>query len=293
MNVTLKNDVLTVAISSFGAELQSIKNNRTGHEYLWHGDSRFWGRRSPLLFPIVGSLWQGEYRMDGMIYKLGQHGFARDHEFEAMTDCNENEAWFSLISSDETLALYPRRFRLEVGYSLVGERLSVMWRVHNEDEREMWFQIGAHPAFNYPDFNPNDAVHGYAAMGKKNLHAQFIAEKGCVGISEEAVRLDSDGLLPLTADTFARDAIILAENQVRRVSLMDKNHSPYLTLLFEAPLVGLWSPKPEAPFMCIEPWWGRCDRVGYDKDFSKREYAQCVEPGNIFEAGYTVIIDNL
>ena len=110
MKQTLRNGLLTVEIDSKGAELQSIKSNVTGHEYLWQGDSRFWGRRSPVLFPIVGAVWQGRYRMDGCEYAMSQHGFARDMEFTPFepADAPEEEAWFALESSDETLRRYPR-----------------------------------------------------------------------------------------------------------------------------------------------------------------------------------------
>lgn len=292
MKQTLSNDLLTVTIDAFGAELQEIVNKRTGWQYLWHGDKTFWGRRSPVLFPIVGSVWDGCYRMDGKEFRLGQHGFARDREFEIITDTPDDEAWFSLESDDSTLALYPRRFRLEIGYRLQEARLTVMWRVINLDDREMSFQIGAHPAFNYPDFNAADDVHGYFCFDSRSLEKQVIEEKGCVGNATEPVALDEDGMLPVMSDTFRNDAIVLADHQVHRVSMLDKNRAPYLSVLFQAPLVGLWSPSAQAPFACIEPWWGRCDRVGFSGDFSERDYVNKIAPGETFSVSYMVIFDN-
>jgi len=293
MQITLTNNLLAVKIDSHGAELQSIVNSKTGHEYLWQGDKAFWGRRSPVLFPVVGAVWNGEYMMDGSRYAIGQHGFARDCEFEVMPGGSDNEAWFVLVASEDTLSAYPRRFRLEIGYALNGERLSVMWRVKNEDYKEMCFQIGAHPAFNYPEFDASDSVHGYFGFNNCGLRAQVIESKGCVGNREVALPLDGDGFLPVTADTFADDALILAGNQVGRASLLDKNRRPYVTLLFQSPLVGLWSPSPLAPFVCIEPWWGRCDRVGFAGEFSTREYVNVLAPGQEFRASYLVLFDDL
>ena len=293
MKQTLKNDILTVEIDSFGAEIQSIRANRSEYEYMWHGDKKFWGRRSPVLFPIVGSVWNGHYHMDGQEFTLGQHGFARDREFAIVPDTPDDEAWFCLEADDDTLALYPRRFRLEIGYSLQGERISVMWRVTNLDDRDMSFQIGAHPAFNYPDFQASDTVHAYLAFDSRKVRTQLIAEKGCVGDSEEDVTLDADSFLPVTGDTFSRNALIFANRQVRRVSILDKDHAPYLSLLFSAPLVGLWSPSADAPFMCVEPWWGRCDKVGFNGDFADREYVNTIAPGATFDARYMIIIENV
>lgn len=293
MRQTLKNDLLTVEIDSFGAELQSITSNTTHYSYLWHGDKTYWGRRSPVLFPLVGSVWNGKYRMDGKEFALGQHGFARDREFTVVEDCPEDEAWFSLESDDSTLELYPRRFRLEIGYRLQGERITVMWRVTNLDDKPMAFHIGAHPAFNYPEFNASDPVHAYVLFDSKEISTQRIAEKGCVGDGEFAVPLDSEHMLPFTGDTFVHNALILADRQVRRVSLLDKARRPYLSLLFNAPLVGLWAPSPSAPFMCVEPWWGRCDRAGFEGDFSEREYTNVVAPGETFRAQYMIIIEDV
>lgn len=293
MKQTLTNDLLTVEISSHGAELQSILNNRTRHQYLWHGDPRFWSRRSPVLFPIVGAVWQGEFRIDGQLFKMSQHGFARDMEFTPVADTPDDEAWFALESSADTLPRYPRRFRLEIGYRLQGERLTVLWHVTNLDERPMDFQIGAHPAFNYPAFNPSDPLHGYFMFDSRRLSRQTITDGGCVGPDESPVMLDDDRMLPLTATTFASDAIILAGSQVRRVSLLTPDHRPYLSMLFDAPVVGLWSPNPEAPFVCIEPWWGRADNVGFNGEFSDRPYVNTLQPGQSFSASYMIIFEDL
>lgn len=294
MKITLTNDVLAVVIDTHGAELQSIDNIRTGRHYLWHGDKAYWGRRSPVLFPIVGSLWDGTFMMDGKEYGLGQHGFARDMEFAVMENVPENEAWFVLEANDETMMKYPRKFRLEIGYSLIGERVTVMWRVINEDTHEMSFQIGAHPAFNYPDFSPSDPIHAYFTTdGGKILYSQIIAEKGCIGDETMEVKADSDGLVPVTGATYSRGALIFADNQVHRVSMLSKDKRPYVTLMFSAPLVGLWSPSGQAPFMCIEPWWGRADKVGYEGEFSERQYVNQLDPGETFEASYMMIFDEV
>lgn len=291
--MTLSNELISIEIASHGAELQKIENRRTGEQYLWCGDSRFWGRRSPVLFPIVGAVWNGEFRMDGKVYPMSQHGFARDMDFEEMPVEEDDEVWYALESTPETLAKYPRKFRLEIGYRLQGERITVMWRVKNLDQKEMNFQIGAHPAFNYPEFSASDPVHAYFQIDGQNLQTEIISEKGCIGEEKGTIDTDAHGMLPVTSETFARDALIIGEGKVRRVSLLTKDRTPYLTFLFSAPAVGLWSPKADAPFVCIEPWWGRADRVGFEGDFSEREYINTIKPGETFRAQYMIIIDNV
>ena len=294
MKQTLKNNLLTVEVDSHGAELHAITNNITGQQYLWHGDVAYWGRRSPVLFPLVGSVWNGKYRMDGKEYTLGQHGFARDMEFSVIEDTPEDEAWFALEADESTLEKYPRRFRLEIGYRLHEERINVMWRVKNLDTKEMAFHIGAHPAFNFPDFNASDAVHGYFLFDSRSIKSQVIEDKGCIGDKLVDVELDSEFMYPITASAFDNDALILADRQVRRVSLLDKTRAPYLSLLFNAPLVGLWSPvRKNAPFVCIEPWWGRADSKDFAGDFSERKYTNFLAPGATFDASYMIIIENV
>ena len=293
MKQELKNQLLKVTIDSLGAELQGIEDVRTAHQFLYQGNTKYWNRRSPVLFPIVGSVWNGHYRMDGKDFALGQHGFARDCEFEVMKDTPEDEAWFSLTWNERTLELYPRKFRLEIGYKLYETRLTVKWRVINLDDKVMDFHIGAHPAFNYPDFDPKDSIHGYLLFDRDNLSTQLLKEKGCISDQMQPVVLDDEGMLPITANTFDIDTIILADQDVRRVSLLDKERRPYLSVFFTAPVVGMWSPAPEAPFMCIEPWWGRCDRAEFNGDFSKREYVNSIAPGETFSASYMIIFERL
>ena len=78
----LENEILKVEIASKGAELQSMVHTGFGIEYLWNGDPAFWAKRSPVLFPIVGSLKNNTYFYQGKSYQLPRHGFARDMEFE-------------------------------------------------------------------------------------------------------------------------------------------------------------------------------------------------------------------
>lgn len=293
MNHLLSNEFLTVEVSAHGAELQSIRNNRTGHEYLWQGNPSFWGRRSPVLFPIVGSLWNGEYHTLGRSFKMSQHGFARDMDFTLIAE-SDTMLTFRLDASDSTLECFPYRFSLEISYELNETRLEVKWKVNNLSDAVMPFQIGAHPAFNYPGYSVAETLHGYFSIGHsgKGVEYELIQTAGCLGSLKYHLETDAEGMLPLTDDTFRQDALVIGNSRVHRVSLLTPQRSPYLSLMFRAPVVGLWS-KPGAPFVCIEPWWGRCDRVGFDGDAASREYINLLQPADTFTAGYTILIDNI
>lgn len=288
---TLKNDVLTVEVSEHGAELHSIRKGAT--EYLWQADPKFWARHSPVLFPIVGSVWDKLYRVDGKIYELGQHGFARDMDF-VKVEGNDTEVFYRLESNDETLEKYPWPFRLEIGYKLKGNAIEVIWRVYNPGTEEMYFQIGAHPAFYYPDYDPETDERGYFSFDRsEGLECIRIMEKGCVdAVTKYPLEIPQDGLLPLRKDTFdVIDTIMLQDSQIGRVTLHRNDGTPWLSLKFTAPVVGLWSPPTKnAPFICIEPWYGRCDRAGYTGDYRQKDWVNRLEPGKEFEGIYTIEI---
>ena len=216
---TLKNEILTVQVKEHGAELASIRKGSV--EYLWQADPMFWGRHSPVLFPIVGSVWEKRYRVDGREFELGQHGFARDMDF-TMVEGGEDEVRYRLESTEDTLKKYPWPFVLEIAYRLHGNMIDVIWEVSNPGKEDMYFQIGAHPAFNYPDYDPQTVERGFLSFDRgEGLECIRIKEKGCVD-AETLYPLDvpADGLLPLTRETFDKiDTIMLQDGQIGSVAL--------------------------------------------------------------------------
>lgn len=289
---TLKNEMLTIQVSEHGAELQSIRKD--DYEYLWQGNPEYWGRRSPVLFPIVGSVWEKCFRVDGKVYEMGQHGFARDMDFE-LVSAADTEVWYRLKSSEKTLAAYPWPFVLEIGYRLEGNSVKVLWKVTNPGDTEMFFQIGAHPAFNYPGYDPDAVDRGVVAFDRNdNLQRSGFKGKGCVDPQARfPIPLSDDGMLRLKRDTFDDiDTLMLENDQVHKVVFLKNDSSPYLTVTFDAPVVAIWSPpKRNAPFFCIEPWYGRCDRADFTGEFKDRDWVNALAPGAIFSASYTITLD--
>ena len=291
---TLSNDKVCIQIADHGAELVSIVANET--EYLWQADPKYWGRHSPVLFPIVGRVWDNTYRHKGSLYELGQHGFARDKDFQ-LTYEEDDALIYSLESDEDTLKKYPFPFVLEIGYRLKGNRIEVMWSVQNTGNETMYFQIGAHPAFYYRDLDPVTNERGFLDFGKNKKTLEFIfpTEKGCTPEKRETLTLN-EGMLELTPATFQCDTYIFENNQLKKITLTDKQKNPYLSLEFESPLVAVWSPSvahPDVPFVCIEPWYGRCDTVGYHGEFKDRRWMQALEPDKSFEASYSIVLEDI
>lgn len=289
----LSNEHLTVAVSEVGAELQSLRSRHSGFEYLWQGDAKYWNRRAPVLFPMVGKVWNGEFRMDGRIYKMGQHGFARDCRFHAeRTD--DATLRMTLDSDASTLALYPRDFQLVIIYSLHDSALRVTWQVTNTGTLRLPFQIGAHPGFNYPDWNAEDDVHGYLSFNVADkLVSTALAPGGYRSLSaaDFDVSLDDRQRLPLGNNTFLCDTIIDLRNLVRQVTLHDKSSQPIVRVSFDMPVIALWSPDSGcAPFVCIEPWCGSCDYEQYLGEYEDRDIIHNLLPGETFTTSYDIEI---
>jgi galactose mutarotase-like enzyme len=163
----------------------------------------------------------------------------------------------------------------------------------------MPFQIGAHPAFYYPEFNAAVAERGFFKLERTPRNEAPLVytspvEKGCVSPERHPLALDADGLLPIHTHTFDCDTYIFEDKQLRKVTLLSPSRRPYVSLEFDTPLVALWSPAkahPDCPFVCIEPWYGRCDQVGYSGEWADRQWMQKLAPGEVFDVSYRITIE--
>lgn len=286
----LKNEQIAITVDSHGAELKSLKKLADDQEYMWCGDAKFWGRTSPVLFPFVGGLKNKEYRFEGKTYSMTQHGFARDMDFELETQ-TESELWFTLESTEETLARYPFPFILNLGYRLEGSTVTVLWKVANPSEKQMYFSIGGHPAFNCPlTEGTKQSDYSVSFADTDEIVSTRISEEGLATGCMDIYHL-ADGHLSLTSNLFDHDALVIEDHQTDTVALCRKDGTPYLTVKMEAPLFGIWSPPGKnAPFVCIEPWYGRCDDEYFDGDLTEREWGNKLTPHHTFEASYTITV---
>ena len=287
----LSNGIIEIEVSRLGAELQSLRKVSSPQEYLWQGDSAFWGRRAPILFPIVGKVWDDTAHIDGATYELHQHGFARDMEFRLVVE-EDRHLGYELHADEHSLQLFPRDFTLRIDYRLLRNVLTVEWRIDNNDTRLLPFQIGAHPAFNYPHYHADDDVHGFFSFDAASPLVSSAVEGGFANGDTFEVPLGDGDLLPLTNDTFACDTILEATGRIHRVTLHDREQRPYVTILHKMPVTALWSPcGGRAPFVCIEPWHGRCDDIGFVGEFDRRPFVEHIQPGWNWDDSYQIIIE--
>lgn len=290
----INNGIIEVEAAAHGAELLSIVKD--GVEYVWQGQPEFWGRHAPVLFPIVGKVWKNEYRVAGESYSLGQHGFARDMDFELLPQTAENKMSFVLKSNEQTKKVYPYDFELTVEFELDGNMLIKRDIVRNTGDMPMFFQIGNHPAFLYRDFIPEDDIHGYAVYynGQQRLSHMMLSpltESGALSHTKTIFSVP-EGVQELRPETFNDDALVFENSQCDMVVLLDKDQTPYMAVQFpQAQTLGIWSAKGKnAPFVCIEPWNGLTDPEGFSGDISERAWIQRLEPGAENSYMYSVTI---
>lgn len=280
MTYFLENDYLAISVDTHGAELSSIINKKENKEMLWQGNPEYWGRKSPVLFPVVGKYKKGKTTYEGKEYSLGQHGFARDMEF-VIAEKTSNKLTFILESNHKTLEVYPFNFRLTCTFQLVDNKIIVGWEVQNTDNKKIYFSIGAHPAF-YCEKSKT-----ILTMNSENLKYSLVNADGLY----TPKKYDVESEFVLHDSIFDNDALIIENSNVTEVSLVD-NDKEYITVKFDAPLFGIWSPtKKNAPFVCIEPWFGRCDAEDFNGDITEREWSNALEIGEKWYKEYEIIVN--
>ncbi|RKR05921.1 galactose mutarotase-like enzyme [Flavobacterium sp. 90] len=282
MNTTISNSQISASIKHAGAELFSLKNNQN-KEFIWEGNPDFWGKHSPVLFPIVGTLKNNTYTINGTEYQLPRHGFARDMEFQ-LIEKTENSAVFSLKYNEETLKKYPFSFELQLIYTLQESTLDIEYKVINEGDSKMPFSIGAHPAIALPE-----AFENYALDFEVNeVLEYYILENDLISNKTEVLE-STDSLVPLNYKLFENDALIFKTLQSNSLTILE-NSKPYVKVAFEDfPSLGIWT-KENAPFICIEPWLGYSDTAEKSGDLFEKEGILVLDANQTFQAKFSIHI---
>lgn len=266
----LENDFTLVKINALGAELSSFVLKEDGTEYLWQGNPRFWGRRAPILFPIVGRLKDNTYKFAGQSYTMTQHGFARDLPFE-LVDQQRDRCSLKLVSNEDTLKKYPFEFELVIAYELTKTTLVISYEVKNTQDEVMYFSIGAHPGFNWP-LSPTGAKdEDYVVeFSQRETADLLLIDGGLISKKRQRFLTDQASIL-LSGDLFKQDALVFQDLKSDTVSLKDMKTGKFVKMEIAGfPYLGIWSASESAPFICFEPWFGIADQVGTDQELTTK-----------------------
>lgn len=286
---TISNGEISITVSTAGAEMQNLKVLAGEREMLWQGIPEYWHGRSPILFPAVGGLWNGTYRLNGKSYRMPKHGFMREKEW-TLEEETADSLTYVYKDCGENREAFPWPYEVRVRYALEGRRVKATMTVLNLGNSTMFFQMGGHPGFVLPDFDEDAAVDGYLKLEGKNIsHVLRATEQGCTEPQHFDIPKEADGLVPLGVDTFANEALIFNEHQVERAIVLDKAKRPLVAVKSSAPVWLFWSPQGvHAPFICAEPWYGLCDPIGFEGPMEKRPYINTAEPGQTWTGFYEI-----
>ena len=282
MNITIKNLEFSAVIARKGAELISFKKNNN-KEYIWDGNPAFWGKHSPVLFPIVGTLKNDSYTYKDKTYHLSRHGFARDMEFEA-TQTDENQVVFTLKSNSETEKMYPFEFELHIIYTLEQNNLNIAYKVINLDKVIIPFSLGAHPAFALPEnFTNYSLLFEYSEnLISHQLEDGLISNKTFeITQNEKSISLDYT--------LFENDALIFKKLKSKSITILE-NKAPILKVKYnDFNSLGLWTVQ-NAPFICIEPWLGYSDTLDATRNIFEKEGIQTIAENQTFNCSFDIEI---
>ncbi len=280
MLFTLKNNKITVTLSTLGAEIKSVKNNADGCEYVWQGNPDYWTGQTPIMFPICGRLIDGKYTFGGKTYEMVLHGFARHCEFVG-EQIGESAVRFTLDANEETKKIYPFDFSFVVDYRLEGNTLATDLTVRNTGKEILPATVGLHPGFNVP-LDTGSFDDWYLEFGEVCYPDTFLVSPTCflTGL-KEAFPLVEGKRLNLKHNLFDNDAIFLSR-AARSVTLRSDKSERSLTFRYpDFPYVGFWHSRgTDAPFVCIEPWCGMPAVDGMIEDFAKKNDMFRLLPGS-------------
>lgn len=283
-NHVLENAYLRVTIADAGAELISVWDKSSGQERIWTADPAIWNRHAPILFPFVGKVYKGIYRVGEKEYAMKtQHGFARDQVF-ACVDKTDASVSHCLTASPKTREIYPFEFRLTICHKLVGKQLAIEWTIENLGEEKMFFSIGGHPGFMMPEgVQKEDCLISFPGM--EELRYLGANSAGYILPQEKTLHL-KEGFAAWQADI--PDTWIFEDHQVKTVGIAHPDGTPFVTLHCEDfPMLAVWA-NPQGPFICLEPWVGRADDEGFVGAVDQKKDMQALNAGEKSEIAYRI-----
>ncbi len=289
---TLKNDLLQIKIKPVGAELCAISAIKNNNEFIWHADPNIWGSHAPNLFPIIGCMKNDSYVYDGRTFEMTKHGFVR-HNKDIKVKCQtENQITFVLRSNETLYKMYPFLFEFEISYILKDNLLAVNHSVKNLDDKTLYFSLGAHPAFTCPLHDDENYSDYHLEFNEIENSPSYLLnlDTGLVTNQTKSI-FNNTNRIALHGDLFNEDALIFKDLKSRKVDLKHNTKGRVLTVAFEDfSYLGIWA-KPQAPYVCIEPWLGIADSVHTNQKLEEKEGIIALESKTEFNASYSIEID--
>lgn len=285
----ISNEIISIKIATKGAELQSIYHKQHQLEYIWNGDPVYWGKHSPILFPVVGELKDKTYQYNGKQYNLNRHGFAREMDFE-VSEKTANAIAFVLRSNEETLADYPFDFVFSTRYTLLQNTMHIAFIVENMGDETMYFSVGAHPAFKVPLVEGTAFTDYQLLFEKEETTVRWPISKEGLIETEAKPFLQNENTIPLQKELFSADAIVFKDLRSSDITITSGKTLHGVQVSFkDFPYLAIWQAK-GADFVCIEPWCGIADSVNATGKIEEKEGINSLKPSGKFEVSYSITV---
>lgn len=278
--ITIKNKYLCASINEKGAELKSLTCD--GKEYIWTGDEKFWASSAPHLFPICGGMKDGEYLYNGKKYEMQKHGYIRFCVFD-IEYISDDSVTFIHKSDEQTKKVFPFDYTLHISFSLQGKKLTVTYKVDNDDDKTMYFSIGPHEGFYCEGGIENYDI----ILPEATSLTATVLEGDVLGDKEESI-LKNGNILPLRYSYFPIDALVFKNIDFDTLILKNRVTGAGVSLEFKShPYLVLWSKK-DAPYICIEPWRGIHDDIYSDKTLENKEGIEKLGKNEHFSLSHSI-----
>jgi galactose mutarotase-like enzyme len=289
--VTLQNDKIKIGVKKTGAELCEISSIKNNTQFMWNAKPDIWGNYAPNLFPIIGMLKEECYFFEGKTYYLPKHGFVRNNTHIQLVEETNSNVTFMLTFDEESLKIYPFKFEYYTIYQLIENKLLITYKVVNRDTKPIYFSVGGHPAFKCPIYDyENYSDYQLIFDAEETSETCLLNLKSGLVTSETKPVFDTPKSINLHYDLFNDDALIFKDLKSRKVTLHSKNKGNILTVHYEGfPYLGVWA-KPNAEYVCIEPWLGIADHEDANMQFEDKEGIIKLDVNAEFMATYTIEI---
>lgn len=263
----IENQNLKIEITTTASEILSIRDKKTNIEYIWNGDPKYWSQRNPTLFPMVGSVYDGNIRIQGKIYHMKNHGFARHSEFQCIYH-DTTKVVMELTENEETLAQYPFPFLLQITYELIDRTLNISYLIKNTGQNVLPFHFGLHPAFMQIADNVTLTTDQPETYQTTSNHYE----------NRTTIDLNPQDLMDTIMITNPKSSKYRYGNDTHGIILEAANY----------PYVAFWKPKADAPMLCIEPWYSHTDFEPNQLEYDQREGVIKLNENENFECSYSI-----
>ncbi len=290
--IQLESEHLTVSIDPFGAQLNSIYGKQDGLEYLWQKDPDVWNSSAPVVFPIIGKLNNMEYRLNGKHYSMRSNGLIRYEQLQVLS-ADREKAVLQFTSTKQTYEQYPFHCHVILTFTLSGRCLQVHTDIYNDDDKLMYFNYGGHPGFRIP-LQEKESSNDYYVEFEENENAWIyeVCESGQLTEVQRQFFMDERRFF-IRRELFLKEALAFQNVKSQAVSIRNLYNDKAVTLRFSGfDGLGIWSPCRKQPvrFICLEPWLGHADFVGFHGELSQRHGMQSLRAGEAYSCDYEIEI---